>query len=84
MRNGATRRWSRWKSSLTDDEVTIRKLLEEHTAHRPAARVAAAILENFSREKRKFVKVMPIEYKRVLLETAMDEEELGLMGVSDG
>jgi glutamate synthase domain-containing protein 3 len=68
---------------LTEDEVTVRQLLEKH--HQcTGSPLAAKILDNFMQEKRKFVKVMPIEYKRVLLETAMDEEELDLMGVSDG
>jgi glutamate synthase domain-containing protein 2/glutamate synthase domain-containing protein 1/glutamate synthase domain-containing protein 3 len=68
---------------LTEDEVTVRQLLQKH--HQcTGSPLAAKILDNFMQEKRKFVKVMPIEYKRVLLETAMDEEELDLMGVSDG
>ncbi|MDD5382621.1 MAG: glutamate synthase-related protein, partial [Candidatus Margulisbacteria bacterium] len=68
---------------LTEDEVIIRQLLQKHHQY-TGSPLAAKILDNFGQEKRKFVKVMPIEYKRVLLETAMDEEELDLMGVSDG
>jgi glutamate synthase (NADPH) large chain len=68
---------------LQEDEVVIRKLLQKHH-ELTGSPVAARLLEIFHREKHRFVKVMPIEYKRVLLETAMDEEELDLMGVSDG
>ncbi len=66
-----------------DDEYTVQKLLRNH--HRCTQSPAAKeILDDFARKKRRFVKVMPIEYKRILEERAMKEEELDLMGVSDG
>ncbi|MDD4179183.1 MAG: glutamate synthase large subunit [Candidatus Margulisbacteria bacterium] len=66
-----------------DDEALLLSLLDKHARY-TGSTVAQNILGSFNREKRKFVKVMPIEYKRVLLEKAMDEEELDLLGVSDG
>ncbi|MFH1386336.1 MAG: glutamate synthase large subunit [bacterium] len=67
----------------SQDAALLRNLLGKH--HRlTRSETAAEILDNFHKEKRLFVKVMPIEYKRVLMESAMDEEELGLLGVSDG
>lgn len=45
--------------------------------------VAKKILEDFKKEAKKFIKVMPLEYKRIL-ETRKTEEELGLTEVSDG
>ncbi|MCU0641781.1 MAG: glutamate synthase large subunit [Candidatus Margulisbacteria bacterium] len=66
-----------------EDERTIIKLLNEHAAL-TGSRIARDILDDFGREKRRFVKVMPVEYRRLLLESAMDEEELDLLGVSDG
>jgi glutamate synthase domain-containing protein 2/glutamate synthase domain-containing protein 1/glutamate synthase domain-containing protein 3 len=68
---------------LPDDEKLIRHLLENHIKFTGSS-VADRILKDFVRNKNRFVKVLPIEYKRVLLEAAMDEEELDLMGVSDG
>jgi glutamate synthase (NADPH/NADH) len=66
-----------------EDERTIIKLLNEHAAL-TGSRIAKQVLDDFGREKRRFVKVMPVEYRRLLLESAMDEEELDLLGVSDG
>jgi glutamate synthase domain-containing protein 3 len=66
-----------------EDESLIRKLLLNHLDY-TGSTVAECILEDFTREKRRFVKVMPIEYKRVLMEKAMNEEELEKMEVSDG
>jgi glutamate synthase (NADPH/NADH) large chain len=71
------------ESLLPEDEALIVTMLKKH--HELTGSTAAqAILEDFAREKRRFVKVMPVEYKRLLLESAMDEEELDLLGVSDG
>lgn len=61
-----------------EDEKLITELLHNHLRYTKSA-VAKKILDNFSKEKKRFVKVMPIEYKR-----ALSEEELELLGVSDG
>ena len=45
--------------------------------------VAKDILDNFDKRKKKFIKVMPIEYKRVL-EGKEVERKLDLLEVSDG
>jgi glutamate synthase domain-containing protein 3 len=50
-----------------EDEKLIRKLLDKHLTYTNSV-VAGTILDDFVREKRKFVKVMPIEYKRVLMD----------------
>ncbi len=68
---------------LIEDESLVRDLLQKQVQY-TGSPVAADILADFRREKGRFVKVMPIEYKRILLERAMDEEELDLLGVSDG
>ncbi|MFA5112808.1 MAG: glutamate synthase large subunit [Candidatus Margulisiibacteriota bacterium] len=71
------------ESLLSEDEVLIIKMLKKHH-ELTGSTVAQAILEDIGREKRRFVKVMPVEYRRLLLESAMDQEELDLLGVSDG
>ena len=68
---------------MVEDDKLVRDLLQKHVQY-TGSEVAARILDDFKREKRRFVKVMPIEYKRIMLERAMDEEELDLLGVSDG
>jgi len=65
------------------DQKLIMELLNKHFQYTRSP-VAKIVLDNFSVEKRKFIKVMPIEYKRVLQERAMTEEELELLEVSDG
>jgi glutamate synthase (NADPH) large chain len=66
-----------------EDERQIIRMLNRHI-ELTGSRSAAEVIDNFGREKKRFVKVMPIEYRRLLLESAMDEEELDLLGVSDG
>jgi glutamate synthase domain-containing protein 3 len=61
----------------------IRQLLGNHFRYTRSP-IAKKILDDFKNEVRRFVKVMPLEYKRVLEERAMSEEELELMEVSDG
>ncbi len=67
------------------DEKTIKGLLQNHFkyTHSPAAK---QIMDDFKNEKRRFVKVMPREYKRVLEEIALSEAEIEqqLAEVSDG
>ena len=65
------------------DKNLIKKLLQNHFKY-TRSMVAKDILDNFATKSRKFVKVMPIEYRRVLEERAMDEQELELMGVVHG
>ncbi len=65
-----------------DDELTINKLLVNHSRY-TKSHVAKRILDNFYKEKKHFVKVMPLEYKRIL-ETKVVEEKMDLVEVSDG
>lgn len=65
------------------DEVLLRELLHDHYASTGSG-VAKAILADFSQEKIRFVKILPIEYKRVLEARTMNKEELDKLGVSDG
>jgi glutamate synthase (NADPH/NADH) large chain len=67
----------------SEDKKLIRDLLENHFRYTRSP-VARGILDDFAKELRRFVKVMPREYKRVLEERAMSEEELELLEVSDG
>jgi glutamate synthase (NADPH) large chain len=51
------------------DEITLKTLIEKHAAYTGSAR-AIAILANWDDYRAKFVKVMPNEYKRALIELA--------------
>ncbi|GBG13740.1 glutamate synthase (NADPH/NADH) large chain [Novimethylophilus kurashikiensis] len=51
------------------DEITLKSLIEKHAAYTGSPR-AKAILENWDEYRAKFVKVMPNEYKRALIELA--------------
>jgi len=50
-----------------EDKVTLRMLIEKHIAM-TGSEHARSILDNFDREAKRFVKVMPTDYKRVLSE----------------
>ncbi|MBN2057801.1 MAG: glutamate synthase large subunit [Candidatus Saganbacteria bacterium] len=65
------------------DEKLIRAMLSRHFQYTRSP-LARRILDDFRAEKGRFFKVMPIEYKRVLEERAMSEEELELLEVADG
>ncbi|MCX5726337.1 MAG: glutamate synthase-related protein, partial [Candidatus Saganbacteria bacterium] len=67
------------------EKKTIKDLLQNHFKYTRSI-LAKDILDNFVSEIRRFVKIMPIEYKRVLEERAMEETELELelLEVSDG
>ncbi|MDD5692132.1 MAG: glutamate synthase large subunit [Candidatus Omnitrophica bacterium] len=65
-----------------DDLETIKNLLAAHM-HYTESPVAKKILDNFKEEFRKFVKIMPLEYKRILEERKV-EKKLQLEEVSDG
>jgi glutamate synthase (NADPH) large chain len=51
------------------DEITLKTLIEKHAAYTGSAR-AITILANWDENRGKFVKVMPNEYKRALIELA--------------
>ncbi len=70
------------ESVSVDDVKNIYNLLHNHYQY-TQSRVAGRILDNFAQEIKKFIKVMPLEYKRVL-EIEGVEEELELAEVSDG
>ncbi len=65
-----------------DDKVTIYDLLHNHHKYTGSSR-AKKVLDRSSEELKKFIKVMPIEYKRILEGKAV-EGDLGLLEVSDG
>ena len=58
-----------------EDIAELQGLIEEH-AERTGSTVAAEVLDNWSAALGKFVKVMPTDYKRVLLERKQAEREL--------
>ena len=47
------------------DELILKSLIERHARYTGSER-AKAILENWSTERKKFVKVFPVEYRRAL------------------
>jgi len=55
------------------DEITLKLLIEKHAAYTGSAR-AITILANWDEYRGKFVKVMPNEYKRALIE--LSEQKL--------
>ena len=59
----------------TEDIAELQGLIEEH-AERTGSTVAAEVLDNWSTTLGQFVKVMPTDYKRVLLERKQAEKEL--------
>lgn len=65
-----------------EDRTLISELVRNHHNY-TRSEVAGNILENFKEEICRFVKVMPVEYKRVLGAKEM-EEKMGLGEVSDG
>ena len=58
-----------------EDIAELQGLIEEH-AERTGSTVAAEVLDNWSTTLGQFVKVMPTDYKRVLLERKQAEKEL--------
>jgi len=67
-----------------DDVKNIYNLLKNHYQY-TQSQLAGKILDNFGWEIKKFIKVMPREYKRVLeMKEKEVEEELELAEVSDG
>jgi len=56
-----------------DDESVLRGKIEKHLRHTGSVR-AKLILENWDKYLPKFVKVMPTEYRRALLEIAAQQK----------
>ncbi|MFQ5952444.1 MAG: glutamate synthase-related protein [Candidatus Omnitrophota bacterium] len=65
-----------------EDRTIVYNMVHNHHKYTESPR-AKTLLDNFDEEVKKFIKVMPIEYKRVL-EGKEIEEGLGLLEVSDG
>ena len=70
------------ESMAEEDLGTVKELLINHHKYTQST-IAKKILENFTGEKKKFIKVMPMEYKRIL-EGKELEKKLELTEVSDG
>jgi glutamate synthase domain-containing protein 3 len=64
------------------DKETLRNLLSNHQRYTQSP-VAKGILDDFDRRIKKFVKVMPLEYKRIL-QSEEKAESTNLDEVSDG
>jgi len=68
---------------LRDSDLeTIKNLLVNHCRYAQSVK-AKEILDNFHVESKKFIRVMPLEYKRILQENGI-AEKLVLAEVSDG
>ena len=65
-----------------EDKTLMYNLLHNHVKY-TASRRAKEVLDNFKKECKNFIKVVPLEYK-VILKGKRMEEKLDLMGVSDG
>ena len=65
-----------------EDEKVIHELVRNHHEYTKSPK-AKDVLDNFKFHMRRFVKVMPLEYKRVMDEEKL-EKKLGLTEVSDG
>jgi glutamate synthase domain-containing protein 2/glutamate synthase domain-containing protein 1/glutamate synthase domain-containing protein 3 len=65
-----------------EDKETIHNLLNNHYRYTQST-IAKKILDDFNNETKNFIKVMPIEYKRIL-EGIKVEKKLELLEVSDG
>jgi glutamate synthase (NADPH/NADH) large chain/glutamate synthase (ferredoxin) len=64
-----------------EDEIDLRMLLEAHREYTGSAN-AARVLDNWSEMLPKFVKVMPRDYKRVLLERKLRQTDAALDSVA--
>lgn len=65
-----------------EDEVALKELLSNHHKY-TASTIAKTILDNFKSEIGHFIKVMPLEYKRIM-EAKKMETKLNLNEVYDG
>ena len=66
----------------SEDEELLRNMLANHLKFTQSA-VARKILNDFRKEKKVFIKVMPAEYKRIM-QSKISEYKLELSEVSDG
>lgn len=67
---------------IEDDKAFIHTLVSNHKKY-TGSQIANNILESFNKEIKKFIKVMPIEYKRIL-ENKKITKKLGLTEAFDG
>ena len=65
-----------------DDKTLIHKLISNHKKYTGSS-VAEGIMVNFNKEAKKFIKIMPVEYKRIL-ENKKITKKLDLMEAFDG
>ncbi|MCK5451445.1 MAG: glutamate synthase subunit alpha, partial [Candidatus Omnitrophica bacterium] len=65
-----------------DDRITVYDLINKHFKYTSSCK-AEKLLKDFDRETKRFVKVMPREYKRILQSKEIDAD-LDLLEVSDG
>jgi glutamate synthase (ferredoxin) len=66
----------------TEDSQTIQNLLQNHCRYTQSP-LAKEILDDYENRIHDFIKVMPMEYKRIL-ESKKNEKKPGLSEVSDG
>jgi glutamate synthase (NADPH) large chain len=68
---------------LGDDAKRLRFLIERYLRHTNSQR-ARTILDDFENYLPKFIKIMPVDYKRALLEMRAEEEAENLLNVAAG
>jgi glutamate synthase domain-containing protein 3 len=81
---------SRCNTSMVDldpindeDFDTIKSLLTNHIKYTDSTK-AKLVLDNISKEKNKFIKVYPKEYKAIIEQQKIMEKKLGLSEAYDG
>ena len=57
-----------------EDSRELKEMIEKYVAY-THSKEAEAILDNFAQAKEKFIKVMPVDYKRVLEERLRIKDE---------
>ncbi len=67
---------------LEEDAANIRSLLFDHHKY-TASPIAQMIMDDYANQLKKFIKVMPLEYKKILEQKKL-EEKLNLVEPSDG
>ena len=67
---------------IEDDKAFIHTLVSNHKKY-TGSQIANDVLESFNKEIKKFIKIMPIEYKRIL-ENKKITRKLGLTEAFDG
>jgi glutamate synthase domain-containing protein 2/glutamate synthase domain-containing protein 3 len=61
-----------------EDRLIVLRMLRDHLKY-TGSEIASKIINDFARERSKFVKVFPIEYKRVLEEAELEEIDLKMI-----